>query len=86
VQAIMTNASISILFTKNRLITRYNRGFAEMFGYEGDEGLGLPGRALYPSDDSYAPRRAAFPLLSVGKPFQTEVEMARKDGSRSGRS
>jgi diguanylate cyclase (GGDEF)-like protein/PAS domain S-box-containing protein len=82
VQAIMTNASVSILFTKNRLITRYNRGFAEMFGYEGDEGLGLPGRALYPDDATYAAvGEVAFPLLSVGKPFQTEVEMARKDGS-----
>ncbi|HEU4371930.1 MAG TPA: diguanylate cyclase, partial [Telluria sp.] len=82
VQAIMTNASISILFTKNRLITRYNRGFAEMFGYTGDEGLGLPGRALYPSDEIYAQvGAAAFPLLSVGKPFQTEIDMARKDGS-----
>ena len=83
VQAIMTNASISILFTKNRLITRYNRGFAEMFGYDGDGGLGLPGRALYPSDEAYAARRRrGGPLLSVGKPFQTEVEMARKDGTR----
>ncbi len=82
VQAIMTNASISILFTKNRLITRYNRGFAEMFGYEGDEGLGLPGRALYSSDEVYDRiGEAAFPLLSIGKPFQTEVEMARKDGT-----
>ncbi len=82
VQAIMTNASISILFTKNRLITRYNRGFAEMFGYDGDEGLGLTGRALYPSDEIYAQvGAAAFPLLSVGKPFQTEIDMARKDGS-----
>jgi diguanylate cyclase (GGDEF)-like protein/PAS domain S-box-containing protein len=82
VQAIMTNASVSILFTKNRLITRYNRGFAAMFGYEGDEGLGLPGRALYPSDEIYAGvSEVAFPLLSVGKPFHTEVEMARKDGT-----
>ena len=82
VQAIMTNASISILFTKNRLITRYNRGFAEMFGYDGDEGLGLPGRALYPSDAVYdAIGAAAMPLLSKGRPFQTEVAMARKDGS-----
>jgi diguanylate cyclase (GGDEF)-like protein/PAS domain S-box-containing protein len=82
VQAIMTNASISILFTKNRLVTRYNRGFADMFGYDGDEGLGLAGRALFPSDDIYARiGEAAFPLLLVGKPFQTEVEMARKDGT-----
>jgi diguanylate cyclase (GGDEF)-like protein/PAS domain S-box-containing protein len=82
VQAIMTNASISILFTKSRVITRYNRGFAEMFRYQGDEGLGLPGRALYPSDEVYERIGAdAFPLLSVGKPFLTETEMARKDGT-----
>ncbi|MES2152865.1 MAG: EAL domain-containing protein [Pseudomonadota bacterium] len=82
IQAIMTNASVSILFTKNRLITRYNRGFADMFGYRGDEALGLPGRALYKDDESYAQLgAAAMPLLSVGKPFQIEFEMARKDGS-----
>ena len=61
VQAIMTNASFTILFTKNRVITRYNRGFAEMFGYDGDEALGLPGRALYPSDEVYDAASAAAP-------------------------
>ncbi len=82
VAAIMTNASISILFTKNRLVTRYNLGFAEMFGYQGDEALGMPGGALYSSQDAYEMLgAAAFPFLSVGKPFQTEVEMQRKDGS-----
>jgi diguanylate cyclase (GGDEF)-like protein/PAS domain S-box-containing protein len=82
VQSLMTNASISILYTKNRQITRYNRGFADMFGYDATEALGLPGRALYPSDEVYAAVGAkAGPLLSVGKPFQTEVEMSRKDGS-----
>ncbi len=82
VQAIMTNASFCILFTKDRKITRYNRGFAEMFRYEGDEGLGLAGRDLYPSDEVYDQvGKAAFPLLSKGKPFQMEVEMRRKDNT-----
>ncbi|MFM9434581.1 diguanylate cyclase (GGDEF)-like protein/PAS domain S-box-containing protein [Janthinobacterium sp. CG_23.3] len=82
VEAIMTNASMSILFTKNRLITRYNRGFGDMFGYAGDSGLGLPGLALYPSQQSYDRLgAAAFPLLSVGKPFQIETLMQRSDGS-----
>jgi diguanylate cyclase (GGDEF)-like protein/PAS domain S-box-containing protein len=82
VEAIMTNASMSILFTKNRIITRYNRGFAEMFRYQLDDGLGMPGRALYPSQEAYDRLGAeAFPYLSVGKPFQTEIEMRRSDGS-----
>ncbi|MFD2366030.1 EAL domain-containing protein [Pseudoduganella sp. GCM10020061] len=82
VQAIMTNASISILFTKKRVITRYNRGFAEMFGYDGDEALGLSGRALYQSDEAHtAIRMQSAPLLAKGKPFQGEAEMVRKDGT-----
>ena len=68
VAAIMTNASVSILYTKNRQITRYNLGFAAMFGYSGDEALGLPGRALYVSQQSYdLLGAAAFPFLSVGQ-------------------
>ena len=82
VEAIMTNASMSILFTKSRIITRYNRGFAEMFGYDEKSGLGLPGRALYPSQQAYDKLGAeAFPFLSIGRPFQTEIEMQRADGS-----
>jgi diguanylate cyclase (GGDEF)-like protein/PAS domain S-box-containing protein len=82
VEAIMTNASMTILFTKNRVITRYNKGFSDMFGYQGEEGLGMPGRCLYPDEESYARVGAlAAPLLSAAKPFRTEVEMARKDGS-----
>ena len=82
VEAIMTNASMSILFTKNRLITRYNRGFAEMFRYDEQSGLGLPGRALYPSQEAYDKLGAeAYPFLSIGRPFQTEIEMRRSDDS-----
>ncbi|WP_426344593.1 EAL and GGDEF domain-containing protein [Pseudoduganella sp. R-32] len=82
VEAIMTNASISILFTKNRLITRYNRGFADMFGYQGEEALGMPGRAIYPDDETYHRVGAiAGPLLSQGKHFHCETLMRRKDGS-----
>lgn len=82
VQAIMTNASVSILFTKNRRITRYNRGFADMFGYREQEALGMPGRALYPSDAVYdAVGAGAWPLLSKALPYQAEVWMQRADGS-----
>ncbi|MGV7210670.1 EAL domain-containing protein [Oxalobacteraceae bacterium A2-2] len=83
IEAIMVNASISILFTKNRVLTRYNRGFAEMFGYDGDSGLGLSAAALYPTRDAYERLGAeAQVFLVAGKPFQTELEMQRRDGSR----
>jgi diguanylate cyclase (GGDEF)-like protein/PAS domain S-box-containing protein len=81
-EAIMINASVGILFTKNRLISRYNHRFAEMFAMQGDEGLGLPGRTLYSSQEIYDQIGAqAFPLLSTGKSFRTEVEMRRQDDS-----
>jgi diguanylate cyclase (GGDEF)-like protein/PAS domain S-box-containing protein len=82
VQAIMTNASISILFTKNRIITRYNRGFAQMFGYGGEEALGMHARALYASNCAYVEvGDAADALLEQGLSFQAETELVRKDGS-----
>ena len=81
-QAIMTNASVGILFTKNRVITRYNRGFAEMFGFDSDEALGLRGLALYKTEEAHAQVRArSAPLLQQSKPYHGEAEMMRKDGS-----
>jgi diguanylate cyclase (GGDEF)-like protein/PAS domain S-box-containing protein len=82
VEAIMTNASVGISFTKNRKITRYNRRFGELFGFVGDSGLNLPGSAVYPSQEAYEELgRQAGPLLSSGKPFQTETLMRRQDNS-----
>lgn len=81
-EAVMDNASVGILFTRDRRLTRYNRRFAEMFGFEGDEGLGLPGRALFPSQEAYDRLGAqASPLLSAARPFEAELEMRRQDGS-----
>ncbi len=82
VEAIMHNASVGVLITRNRLMVRYNRNFAEMFGFAGDSGLGRPARLLYRSDDEYATVGGiAGPLLGSGKPFQQELWMRRQDGS-----
>ncbi|WP_374682132.1 ATP-binding protein [Accumulibacter sp.] len=82
-QAIMDNASVAILFTRERKLARYNPRFAELFGYPGESAIGLPGRALYPSDEDYAEiGRRASPLLSQGRPFQHEQFLQRADGSR----
>jgi len=80
--AIMHNAPVGIGFTRERRIVRYNARWAEMFGFDGDEAVGRLARVTYVSDEAYdAVAREAGPLLSAGKPFQTEHFMRRKDGS-----
>jgi diguanylate cyclase (GGDEF)-like protein/PAS domain S-box-containing protein len=81
-RAILENATVGILFSKNRLLVQANPLGAQMFGYTTDELLGQPGRILYPSDEAYeALGREAGPILGCGRSFQAESEMRRKDGS-----
>jgi len=82
-RAILENATVGILFSKNRHLVRANPLCAQMFGYAAEEMIGLPGRALYPSDEVYASvGLEAGPALAGGQPFRAELEMTRKDGSR----
>jgi len=81
-RAILENATVGILFTRNRTLVRANPVFAQMFGYAGHAYMGLPGRALYPSDAAYETLGAeAGPVLAAGLPFRAEAEMRRQDGS-----
>jgi diguanylate cyclase (GGDEF)-like protein/PAS domain S-box-containing protein len=81
-QAILENATVGILFSRNRLLVQANPLCAQMFGYQVDELVGQPGRILYPSDEAYeAMGEKAGPVLGSGRSFQAEIEMRRRDGS-----
>lgn len=81
-QAILDNASVGLVFTRNRQIQRCNRRVEEIFRYAPGELLGKPAIMLYPSEDSYRRLgRQAGPLLKAGKPFLAEWQYKRKDGT-----
>jgi len=82
IQAIMTNATIGIFFTRERTITRYNGCFGAMFGYAPGEALGLSARVLYPDDTAFAEMgHTAYGVLGLGGSFKTETTMLRRDGT-----
>ncbi|WP_020653492.1 EAL domain-containing protein [Massilia niastensis] len=82
-QAIMTNATIGIMFTRDRLIRRTNPAFLSMFGFDEGEPIGMSTRVLYPDDESYEDLGvSAYPQLARGISFRTEKTLVRKDGAR----
>ena len=82
-EAIMDNAPIGIFFTRDRRLVRYNAKVAEIAGFEGDSGVGLPTRVFFGSDEEYeALGREVEPLLSRGEPFQKQLFLRRRDGSQ----
>ncbi len=81
-QAILDNASVGILFTRNRKVLHCNAAASEMFGWPLGELIGQPGSIFYPSADAYDEMgRIATPVLECGKPFDTELTLKRRDGS-----
>jgi two-component system sensor histidine kinase/response regulator len=83
IQGIMDNASVGMVFTRERKIYRYNNSFASMFGFSDDSGIGQLGRAIYASDEEYAEvGRLAGPLLSQNLPFERDMFVQHQDGSK----
>ncbi|MBI4985484.1 MAG: EAL domain-containing protein [Rhodocyclales bacterium] len=81
-QAILENATIGIMFSRNRAVVQANPLCAQMFGYRYDEFIGLSGVELYPTPEDYAAAgRAGGPILSAGQAYEAETPMRRKDGS-----
>lgn len=81
-QAILDNASLGIIFTRDRKCLHYNVRFAEMFGWSADELVGQPADILYPSAEAYAEMgRIAAPVLSGSNRLDIEVRMRKRDGT-----
>ncbi len=82
-RAILENASVAILFTRQSKVLHCNARFAEMFGWSSPEELqGQPGSVFWLTVEEYAEvGRKAGPVLSAGQAFEVERPMRRKDGS-----
>ena len=81
-QAILENASVGILFTRDRKVLHCNPRFSEIFGWPHGELVGRPGSVFYLSDEEYQRiGRLGGPLLSRGELLDLELPMRRKDGS-----
>ena len=81
-QAILENATVGILFSRNRMVAQANPLCAQMFGYSLDEFIGQPAQQLYPSPQDYAAVGSeAGPILAQGLPYQAEIRLRQKDGA-----
>jgi diguanylate cyclase (GGDEF)-like protein/PAS domain S-box-containing protein len=81
-QALMNNASLAVMFTREQRMRRANAGFLEMFGYGAGECEGLPVQRLHPSPAAFDRLvAAAYPLFTQGRTFEAELELRKKDGT-----
>jgi PAS domain S-box-containing protein len=81
--AILERASIGIAFTREGVFVQANPYFERMFDWPPGALAGQPGSAVWLSADDYREiGELAGPLLAVGRPFEIEHRMRRRDGSR----
>ena len=52
-QALLNNAPVGIVYTKDKIITRHNIHFAKIFGFESSV-INQPARIVFRSDADYA--------------------------------
>ncbi len=81
-RAVLENASVGIVFTRDCTVQRVNRKAVELVGYAPGELAGRPGLVFARDEAAYAALgQAAGPVLERGEAFQTELELRRKDGT-----
>ncbi|MEO6280000.1 EAL domain-containing protein [Roseateles sp.] len=81
-QLIFDHAMVGIVFLRGRRVTRCNRAFEQLFGYEPGELDGQLSRRWYLSDEDWkAAGDACYEPLARGDAFHAEMLLARKDGT-----
>ena len=81
-QVILDSAGVGIVFIKRRLVIRCNQRFAQIFGHAGAaDMLGSANARLYPDQAAFhALGEAAYPVMSQGLAYKTEMQMMRQGG------
>lgn len=81
-EAILQSALVGICFITNRHHQWVNKKFATMMGYEPEELIGQSTRIHFPDESSWQLiGDLAYPVMAQGKPFSTDWQMRRRDGS-----
>jgi PAS domain S-box-containing protein len=80
VNLIFDSVFIGIAYVRNRVVVRANSRFCEMFDYPLEEVIGHSTAMFYPSREAFANLGSvAYPVLAQGMPYQTELQMRRRD-------
>ena len=81
-EAILTNASVGIALTRDRIFQLANRHFEELYAFPPGGVVGQPGSAVWASHDDYAEvARQINEPLSRGEPVEIERQARRRDGT-----
>jgi diguanylate cyclase (GGDEF)-like protein/PAS domain S-box-containing protein len=81
-KAILDNAGVAVVFTRERLVYRCNPHAETLFGWPSGTLLGQPGRVFHSSPEAYAALHdKARPILTAGETLDIETSLAHKNGS-----
>lgn len=79
---LLDNDLVGMVKVRDRHSVWHNKAFAQLFGYRPSELDKHPSRMFYLDEESYARVGQGYASLASGSTFRTQLEMARKDGTR----
>jgi diguanylate cyclase (GGDEF)-like protein/PAS domain S-box-containing protein len=79
-ELILDNATVGIVFLRDRSFQRCNPRFEQMFGWGPGELVGQSTRAIYPSPEEHERDAAWYDELRDGRSISVERQYRRKDG------